>query len=260
MNAIFPKISIVILIYNLSYKDIAPVLESVYSTSYPNFEVIVVDNSEKPNFQMDLTKRKQLEYISGQGNVGPPSGRNLGIKRSTGKYIFFIDDDIYIERDTISNLVQIAENDSSLGIIGASIFQNSSSKLSEYYKNYIDQNPDGNIIDIPVVFNCSMFVRRKVFERIGLYDGIYFFYHEEDDLCFRAREAGYRTVISLKAHTRHIGQPDDPTKLFTPKRTYFFYRNFFVFAGRNSQNARNIINYLMKNLIFIKKSMIPAFF
>lgn len=254
-----PRVSIVILIYNLPYEKLIPIIKSVNSTSYQNIEIIIVDNSEKPKLSNDLNG-KQLIYISGQGNAGVPGGRNIGVKNSTGEYIFFIDDDILLEKDTVKELVEILEKNPSLGIIGPSPYTLSTLKLNEYYQNYLTLYPNKNLVDVPYVLGCSMFVKREVFQKIGLFDALLFFYHEEADLCLRARKAGYRCVFARDIRSWHLGQPDSPEKFYTPRRAYFFYRNFFVFAGRNSKTWKDSIGYLLKNLIFCGKDSYPIYF
>ncbi len=48
-----------------------------------------------------------------------------------------------------------------------------------------------------------MFVRREVFERIGLFDPSFFMYAEEVDLCWRARAAGFHLACATRAKMWH---------------------------------------------------------
>jgi GT2 family glycosyltransferase len=57
--------------------------------------------------------------------------------------------------------------------------------------------------DIPAASGAALLVRRRVFERIGLFDTAYFMYLEDVDFSLRAKTAGFRVVLSPKAIAWH---------------------------------------------------------
>jgi len=90
-----PKVSVVIPFYNRIDKTINAV-ESTLNQSYKNIEIILVNDCSTDN----ISKVEQLikgfdnvSIISLEHNSGPASARNLGIKKSTGEYIAFLDSD-----------------------------------------------------------------------------------------------------------------------------------------------------------------------
>jgi len=93
-----PKVSVIIPAYN-SGKHICEAIDSVLNQTFKDFELIVVDDGST-----DDTKKKIIKYIDKivyvyQENAGASAARNLGIVKSSGGYIAFLDsDDIWLPR------------------------------------------------------------------------------------------------------------------------------------------------------------------
>jgi GT2 family glycosyltransferase len=90
------KVSIIIVSYNRK-SFLENTIKYCLNQSYQNYEIIVVDASEKEFQQSDLfidSCRPKLKYIQIDevGNISKQ--RNLGIKVSTGDYLLFLDDDV----------------------------------------------------------------------------------------------------------------------------------------------------------------------
>jgi GT2 family glycosyltransferase len=105
-------------------KDLADLLRTILDQDYLPFEVIVVDDSEKSTAKqvVDLFKSNfvkigcELIYVKGSGE-GLPAARNLGVKVCRGDVIFFLDDDMLLEKDTVRNLISFFEdNPKALGV------------------------------------------------------------------------------------------------------------------------------------------------
>ncbi|MBI5452414.1 glycosyltransferase family 2 protein [Candidatus Gottesmanbacteria bacterium] len=56
---------------------------------------------------------------------------------------------------------------------------------------------------IDYVSGCCMLVKRKVFEKIGLFDEKYFFYFEDADFCIRAKKAGFKVTVNPNVNIYH---------------------------------------------------------
>lgn len=108
-----PTISIIIPIYNVA-PYIIECLESVYNQSYPNIEVILVnDCSTDESMQIVddylISKQfKEIKIIHHPHNKGLSEARNTGINHAIGDFIFFIDSDDYITSNCIESFVSLA--------------------------------------------------------------------------------------------------------------------------------------------------------
>ena len=109
------KISVIVPVYNAE-KFIDKCIESIISQTYKDIELILVNDGSKDN-SLKIMKKYEKEYpklikIFTQTNQGVGAARNLGLEHISGKYIFFLDSDDWIESDYLSKLYgDIGKND-----------------------------------------------------------------------------------------------------------------------------------------------------
>lgn len=102
----FPKVSILITNFNKE-KYIRKALSTSFNQSYRNFEVLVYDDGSTDNSINIIKKYKKVTLITNRNKIkkSPPQNQILGIltlvKRSKGKYIFFLDGDDYFKKNKI---------------------------------------------------------------------------------------------------------------------------------------------------------------
>ncbi|MBE5952587.1 MAG: glycosyltransferase family 2 protein [Lachnospiraceae bacterium] len=113
------KVSIIIPVYNAELY-LEKCLNSAFSQTYKNIEVIVVNDGSKDDSERICFKYKRnnnfiYTYIE---NSGVSNARNAGIEMSTGDYLFFLDGDDYIDENTIEELVS---HDFGEKLVGVSI-------------------------------------------------------------------------------------------------------------------------------------------
>lgn len=113
--------SVVIPVYNAS-AYISRCLDSILNQSYQNIEIICI-NDESTDNSVDIIQQYQNKYpgkisLYSQKNSGAGMSRNHGISRAAGKYIFFIDNDDYIDRDYIKTFVETAEKSGADMVLG----------------------------------------------------------------------------------------------------------------------------------------------
>ena len=107
-------VSIILPCYN-SEKTILQTLESIENQTYPNIEIIIVNDGSSDNTE-DIVKKfmsmskKKIHYIM-QSNAGVSAARNKGIHSANGEYIVFLDSDDFYHYDAIRTLVYICVNE-----------------------------------------------------------------------------------------------------------------------------------------------------
>ena len=105
------KISIIIPVYN-GEKYIKQCLDTVLNQTYKDIEVIIINDGSGDSSDKILKeyakKDKRIVYINKE-NSGVSDTRNTGIKKSTGKYITFVDIDDTIELNTVEKAVKYIE-------------------------------------------------------------------------------------------------------------------------------------------------------
>ncbi len=97
------KFSIIVPVYNVE-KYIEKCLNSIYSQSYENFEVIIVNDGSPDNSVDIINKYVQKDSrfkLYNKKNGGLSDARNFGVKKAKGDYIIFVDSDDYINNKTL---------------------------------------------------------------------------------------------------------------------------------------------------------------
>ena len=100
------KYSIIVPAYNTE-KYIDKCLKSIFSNTYKNFEVIIVNDGSTDKTEdiinKYIKKYDNIIYIK-QKNMGLSLARNNGVKKATGDYLLFIDSDDYVEKNLLENI------------------------------------------------------------------------------------------------------------------------------------------------------------
>ena len=115
------KVTLIIPVYN-SEKYIGRCLDSILAQTYSNYEIIVINDGSKDKSQeiIDEYKQKYPEKIISisQKNKGVAITRNESIYRANSKYIMFIDNDDFIDKDYIETYMKIVEQGDYDAVIG----------------------------------------------------------------------------------------------------------------------------------------------
>jgi len=157
-------VSVVIPTYN-SARTLARCLSSVEKQTIKNFEVIIVDGlsrDETKSIAHKIVERNPaFRYIETSFRFQAPK-RNIGIKASKGKYVFFLDSDQYMKPRLLEKAVEYAEraNIEALKIPEFPLYKPSAVARAE------------NIIKYPTGFRVVHYrlFRRDVFTKAGLLD------------------------------------------------------------------------------------------
>ena len=105
------KVSVIIPVYNSS-KYLKECIDSVVDQTYENLEIIIVDDNSTDD-SLNIIKEykdKRIVLIQLSNNNGAAIARNEGLKRSTGRYVTFIDADDYWVLDKIEKQVNFIKN------------------------------------------------------------------------------------------------------------------------------------------------------
>lgn len=234
------KVSIIVPYY--IGQDILEFLSSTKSIKVPT-EIIVIDNHS----ELDLTKQIRKKFpkvilLPQKENVGFSKAINIGIRKSTGIYIFIGNDDLILSPESISQMVQRFRKDPDLGLLGGKIFFKENHKKvasSGHNFNFLT----GAISDAKVsqkdtypdwVEGCAMMTTRQVIKRVGLLDeGFSLIYFEDADFSFRVRKAGFKVILDPKIFFYH-SQSQTFKKLPTNFKYFQWYKSKIRFVLKHS--------------------------
>jgi len=188
-------------------------------------DILVVDNgSIDGTLETLASDYPQVTVCRLPVNTGFSGGNNVGLRAAMANgydAVFLLNVDTIIEEDFIHPCLQVLEEHPDIGVIGPvvleadgeNVIQCEGGRISSlrasfpYRKRGQRFAREDAIVDVGYVLGAAMLVRREVIERIGYLDEDYFpAYVEEVDYCYRARVAGFRSVVHLGSAIRHIGE------------------------------------------------------
>jgi len=239
LDSLFPKVSVIVLTYNeLAFTQAC--LDSLGKfTDYPNWELIVVDNAssdETPAWlQTFAADHDHVRIILNDENLGFAAGNNLGAQAATGDYLVFLNNDTYVTRGWLGDLLAHFRSELSLGALGpvtnnignearVDIAYQSIDEMHRIARRHTNSHRR-EALDIPMLAFFCVMIPRVVWERVGPLDerfGTGFF--EDDDYAMRLRQAGYsiRCAEDVFIHHHLSGSFD---KLPQSERDALFLRN-----------------------------------
>ncbi|GAB2318253.1 glycosyltransferase [Alkalibacterium sp. s-m-22] len=104
-----PLITVIIPTYNVE-RYVEDCIDSLISQIYSNIEIIVIDDGSKDATVYLLNQYKdKIKLIAHDNNKGQGARRNEGLALASGKYIYFVDSDDWIEPETIEEAVDQLE-------------------------------------------------------------------------------------------------------------------------------------------------------
>lgn len=160
-------ISIIIPCYNDAQYIEQSVLSALNQT-YPHIEVIVVDDGSDTETKIVLKKLElKITKLITQVNQGQSTARNNGIKKATGKYIFVLDSDDFIEKSFCEKAFLIFENNPNVKLVSCQ-----ANLISENGKIVLFKPVGGTIKDFMysnAALGTSMF-KKQNWSDCGKYD------------------------------------------------------------------------------------------
>ena len=250
------ELSIITINYN-GLKDTCALIESIPFND--KMEVIVVDNASDNQEAYQISSRfPHVKVIKSDKNLGFAGGNNLGIKASTGKFIFLINNDTYFEDFNVRALIDRLNASSDIGIVCPKIRFAWSPKPIQF----AGYTPLSNITirnqaigfgeedhgqyetahPTPYAHGAAMLIKREAIDKVGLMPECYFLYYEELDWSMMFTRAGYQIWYEPKCTIFH--KESQATGQHSPLRTYYITRNRLLLIKRNYHGITKWLSYI----------------
>jgi GT2 family glycosyltransferase len=225
-------VSVIILNHN-GKRFLESCLRSVLQSTYPNFEVILVDNGSSDDSVEFVTGKfggiPRLKVVEISRNHGFAEGNNIGAKHAKGGFLVFLNNDTRTPSDWLSKLVSAVLADRRIGIAACRIL--SASDPEGLLIGNVDKFGTGVLVNMNEDRDCetiasgpAFLITRDCWLRVGGFDSKYFMYMEDIDLAWRVKLLGYKVVaVTSSSIYHHIGGTTKRTAL--ERRRYFTYRN-----------------------------------
>ena len=219
--------------YNTKQEELRKIIRCFQKIGI-RFKLWISDNSEKDDLRdfIEGFLDDRIEYIFNNSNNGFGAGHNVVIEkliqeRMESEFHLMVNADVFFEENTIEKIVEYMRKNRDIGQIGPKIYgldgevtkscrlfpspvnlifrrflpiKSIVGKLDyDYEMKWYDYS---EIIDVPILSGCFIFVRTDALKEIGGFDKRYFMYMEDYDLC---RQIGkkYRTVFYPEVKIMH---------------------------------------------------------
>lgn len=247
------KANVSVVILNWNRKEmLLDCLRSIKELDYPIYEIIVVDNaSTDGSVQAVREAYPEVVLIENDKNYGAIGGKNIGLRRalqSDAEYIYMQDNDIVAAKDALTKLVEVAEADPNVGMVGAMMYdyskpdtilsaggtidwtQNVSRGRGDNQK---DEGQFNKIESVDYLWGGALLVRKSVLEKVGLFDEDYIGYWFEDtDLSVRVSKARFNVLFNPFSKVWH--KPHATAEQLSFRKKYLAARNAIRFMKKHA--------------------------
>ena len=230
-----PLVSIIILNYNAG-NLLLNCVDSVFKSTYPNFEVLVVDNISTDNSHVVCKKKfEKIHLIENKENLGYCEGNNVGIRNANGEFVVILNPDTTVEPNWLNHLMS-AYNEFGEGLYQPKFFslnekhvlQSTGNMLHIFGfgfakdKGKIDDEKTESVEKINYASGTCLFTSKIVLDKIGLLDPFLFLYHDDLDLGWRAAHIGINSFYVPKSIIYHA---ESYSIKWSSKKFYWLERN-----------------------------------
>lgn len=264
----YPLVSIVSVNFNQTEVTCA-LLESLNKITYPNIEVIIIDNNSTED-DPSIIKQKypNIIYIENPINYGFAAGNNFGLMRARGEYILLLNNDVEVPTDFLEPLVNKLQKNKDIGAASPLIkfyYQPDTIQYAGYTPinpitmrnsaiGYWEKDRGQYKEDKETAYShgAAMIVPMRVIKEIGLMSYIFFLYYEEADWCARIKRAGYKNYYIGSTFVYH--KESVSTGRLSAMKIYYQNRNRIVFMRRNIEGRDFYLGLMYQLFIAIPKN------
>ncbi|MBI3154350.1 MAG: glycosyltransferase family 2 protein [Burkholderiales bacterium] len=252
-----PQVTIVVLNWN-GHADTAGCLDSLRAVVGERVKVLVVDNgSTDGSVPAIRAAHPGVELIETGANLGYAGGNNVGIARAVADgadFVLVLNNDTTCAPDLVDRLLEAAARHPRAGFLCPRMLY-----MDDPQRVWFDgarwkgdaltfgfpgkDRPEAELgsgdHDTDYACGAALFVRAQVVREVGLFDERYFLVWEESDWCYRARAAGWTSMVVPAARIWHkVGAAFGSEE--SPLRTYFSARNKLVWLARHGSAGERL--------------------
>lgn len=218
-----PRVAVILVNYGgYAKKHLAACHEGLSKQSYPKERttLFIADNSSSPESQEILRGiAPTARILPNRENGGWTGGLNTAIRVALKEgydYFAILNMDTQLDKEWLRHLVEKAVQAKDLHILQSKIMISGTNKVNSvgnriHFLGYGNCNgygqPDSPSLasryTMDYASGAALFVKRQVFEKIGLFREEYYIYYDDQEFCWRARLAGYNVGLAEKSVCYH---------------------------------------------------------
>jgi hypothetical protein len=256
-----PVVSIVVVNYN-GLQHLQDCLPSITKTQYSNFEVILVDNGSTDR-SVEFVKRNfpSINIVRCKRNSGAAGGYNIGILHAKGKYVVILNNDVEVDLNWLSPLVELMEKFPNVGAVDPKYLDyydrkkfDSAAAAGRFidfagncFTRGADEEDTGQYDKVARVFTCCTMFRRDVLSEVGLFDPDFFYGFEDTDLSWRIMLRGYQILYVPSSRIYHKVGGTTLTKNPSCKKPR--HKKGYYYLWKRNKLLLLLKNYSGKNIL-----------
>lgn len=247
-----PGVTVVLVNWN-GEKYLRSFLPKLFETTYPNFDVLLVDNASADGSLAFVREQyPQIKVVETGSNLGFAAGNNFALPYVETQYVLLLNTDVEVTPGWLEPLVQLMEARPETAAVQPKVLSWHDKTRFEYAgasggwldaKGYafcrgrvfdVAETDAGQYDDAAEIFwatGACMMIRRSVIDQLGLFDPKFFAHWEEIDFCWRARNAGYSIWAEPRSVVYHVGGGTLPVS--SPRKTRLNFRNSLLAFVKN---------------------------
>jgi GT2 family glycosyltransferase len=242
-----PAVGISVVTWN-NYTDTAECLDSLLGLTYPNVDIVLVDNGSTDDSAERLEQEfPSVEVIHTGENLGYAGGMNVGTRVVLDRgvdYVWQLNNDVIApDGSLLTDLVETMEANEGIGMLTPLVRAYPNTETVWFWKGSINwttgetrhpEPPDKipeNLVYSDLIPNCSLLFPSHVLEEVGLLPEEYFLYFDDVEHGVRISAAGYRLAMDPSTQIYHKESKSSMGEL-GPMYSYYKSRNTLLFARR----------------------------
>lgn len=277
------KVAVIIVNYN-DVEDTEKYVNTITKYDVIN-RIVVVDNMSTTAGTFKTLKKLEsdkVKVIQSEKNGGYNYGNNFGIRYLNNnlneEYDYYIisNPDISVTEEAIKHCLDVAEKDSSIGIIAPRMFNKDNNPIRRcawkmrtfkldmvhstrvlemiFYKvlrngEYSNKEYEKEILEVEAISGAFFIIKSNVLKEINMFDENVFLFYEEDILAKQIAEKNYKVIsLNTEKFIHFESQTIGKTFNYYKKMRQLFISKMYYHKKYNKINSLQILTYYILNI------------
>jgi GT2 family glycosyltransferase len=252
------KLTVIVLNYN-GGAALAENLAGVWAGHHDDWEMIVVDNASRDGSLEAVEDRLAgVTLLRNRKNIGFAAAHNQALPLAKGEYILLLNPDVSTDAASVAQALEFMDANSDVAILGARILlpggvddpaahRSFKTPATYFYKflglsqrfprsrrfghYYMTDRDFDAPTDVDSVTGAFLLIRARAQQEIGPLDERFFMYCEDEDWCWRAKQAGWRVVYDPGIVVRH--RKGSSTRRHPLRMTWVWHTSLIRYHRKN---------------------------
>ncbi|ADY52871.1 glycosyl transferase family 2 [Pseudopedobacter saltans DSM 12145] len=268
-NGVVRVLSIIVTYNALRNNWIEKCVSSLLSSNFKT-DIIIIDNASTDNTTRYIEQNySSVKLIKSEKNLGFGQANSVGLKKCLAEnynYAFLLNQDAWVEEDTLEKLIKVSENNTNYGIISPIHLNGEGNALDFNFSNYIIPNnckgffsdiflnKQKEIYEVKFVNAAAWLITKECIEKVGGFSPIFYHYGEDENYCHRALYHQLRIGVTPGTVIYH--DRENRVEFSSPQKQWNNTVRAFNIHYANPNNKTSILKYY---ITLLKISITPPF-